>query len=66
MNAPLTPTQHDLLSKSERQSQVVRALQADLPSHALIWQAEDTTPYECDGSWPQGWSRRGYWSTGSS
>ena len=49
MNAPLTPTQNDLLSKSERQSQVVRALQADLPSHALIWQAEDTTPYECDG-----------------
>ena len=38
-----------VLSKSERQSQVVRALQADLPSHALIWEAEDTTPYECDG-----------------
>jgi glycolate oxidase len=37
------------LSKSERQAQVVRALQADLPAHALIWQAEDTTPYECDG-----------------
>ena len=20
-----------------------------LPAHALLWQAEDTTPYECDG-----------------
>jgi glycolate oxidase len=20
-----------------------------LPDHALLWQAEDTTPYECDG-----------------
>jgi glycolate oxidase len=49
MNAPVTPTQHDLLQKSERQSQVVRALQAHLPSHALIWHDEDTTPYECDG-----------------
>ncbi|WP_213954507.1 FAD-linked oxidase C-terminal domain-containing protein [Variovorax sp. dw_954] len=49
MNAPVTPTQHAEMSKSERQSQVVRALQADLPAHALIWQAEDTTPYECDG-----------------
>ncbi|MGJ7494609.1 FAD-linked oxidase C-terminal domain-containing protein [Variovorax sp. RT4R15] len=49
MNAPLSPTQHDLLSKSERQAQVVRALQAHLPSHALIWHDEDTTPYECDG-----------------
>lgn len=49
MNAPLTPTQHDLLQKTERQSQIVRALQAHLPVHALIWHAEDTTPYECDG-----------------
>ncbi|RZL94901.1 MAG: FAD-binding protein [Variovorax sp.] len=49
MNAPATLAQHDLLSKSERQAQVVRALQADLPPHALIWHAEDTTPYECDG-----------------
>lgn len=49
MNAPLTAAQHDSLQKSERQSQVVRALQAHLPAHALIWHAEDTTPYECDG-----------------
>ncbi|MGJ7523149.1 FAD-linked oxidase C-terminal domain-containing protein [Variovorax sp. LT1P1] len=49
MNAPTTPTQHDLMQRSERQSQIVRALQAHLPAHALIWQPEDTTPYECDG-----------------
>ncbi|MEJ8858874.1 FAD-linked oxidase C-terminal domain-containing protein [Variovorax robiniae] len=49
MNAPVTPTQNELLSKTERQAQVVRALQADLPAHALIWHDEDTTPYECDG-----------------
>jgi glycolate oxidase len=49
MNAPTTPSQHDLMQRSERQSQIVRALQAHLPGHALIWHAEDTTPYECDG-----------------
>ncbi|BEP58139.1 FAD-linked oxidase C-terminal domain-containing protein [Variovorax sp. V118] len=49
MNAPVTPDQHAQLSKAERQAQVVRALQAHLPAHALIWHAEDTTPYECDG-----------------
>lgn len=50
MNAPLTAAQHDsLLQKTDRQSQIVRALQAHLPAHALIWHAEDTTPYECDG-----------------
>ncbi|MDM0111528.1 FAD-linked oxidase C-terminal domain-containing protein [Variovorax sp. J22R133] len=49
MNAPVTPTQQQLLSKTERQAQVVRALQMHLPAHALIWHAEDTTPYECDG-----------------
>jgi len=49
MNAPLTAVQHDSLQKTQRQSQVVHALQAHLPAHALIWHAEDTTPYECDG-----------------
>ena len=49
MNAPLTAAQHDSLQKTDRQSQIVRALQAHLPAHALIWHAEDTTPYECDG-----------------
>ena len=29
--------------------QLVKALQADLPVSALLWNSEDTTPYECDG-----------------
>ncbi len=49
MNALTGPLQHAAVQASERQSQVVRALQAHLPAHALIWNAEDTTPYECDG-----------------
>lgn len=49
MNAPASVEQHSLLERSERQSQVVRALQAVLPAHALLWNTEDTTPYECDG-----------------
>jgi glycolate oxidase len=28
---------------------VIAALASWLPPHALLWQAEDTTPYECDG-----------------
>ena len=31
------------------QEQVVDALQAVLPAGALLWTAEQTTPYECDG-----------------
>ena len=49
MNAPTTPEQQALLQKSERQSQVVEALLAVLPAHALLWNRKDTTPYECDG-----------------
>ena len=49
MNAPATALQQDQLTHTDRQAQVVRALQAELPAHALIWHAEDTTPYECDG-----------------
>ena len=49
MNAPPAPAPHESLSKPDRQAQVVQALQAHLPAHALIWHAEDTTPYECDG-----------------
>ncbi|TXT40577.1 MAG: glycolate oxidase, partial [Comamonadaceae bacterium] len=37
------------LQKSELQAQVVQALSAVLPAHALLWNSEDTTPYECDG-----------------
>lgn len=36
-------------SRAARQREVVAALQAVLPSHALLWSSEDTTPYECDG-----------------
>jgi glycolate oxidase len=46
MNAAPEPS---LLGRAERQSQVVGALQAVLPPDALLWHAEDTTPYECDG-----------------
>ncbi len=52
MNAPLTaaPTQTpDPTHRAARQREVVAALSAVLPPHALLWQAEDTTPYECDG-----------------
>ncbi len=40
------------LQSSERadlQRRVVQALLPHLPAHALLWQAEDTVPYECDG-----------------
>jgi len=49
MNAAATPSQKELLQRSELQAQVVKALLADLPAHALLWNSEDTTPYECDG-----------------
>src|SRR5947209_8067794 len=46
MNAPTDP---QALQRAERQAQVVAALKPLLPHGALIWHAEDTTPYECDG-----------------
>ena len=46
MNAPLPP---DAASRAERQREAVAALSAVLPAHALLWQSEDTIPYECDG-----------------
>ena len=49
MNAPASPQQLSSFERAERQTQVVRALEAVLPSHALLWNREDTTPYECDG-----------------
>ena len=49
MNAPTTPIQTAQLSRATRQAEVVAALQAELPAHALLWQSEDTVPYECDG-----------------
>ncbi|MDP3617053.1 MAG: FAD-binding protein, partial [Rhodoferax sp.] len=49
MNPPNSPEQHELRHRAERQAQVVQALTACVPAHALLWQNEDTTPYECDG-----------------
>ncbi len=46
MNAPLPLAATE---RMQRQQTVVAALAAVLPSHALLWQGEDTVPYECDG-----------------
>jgi glycolate oxidase len=46
MNAPLNP---QLLQKTELLAQIIPALQAVLPKHAILHAQEDTTPYECDG-----------------
>jgi len=35
--------------RAQRQAAVVAAIGAVLPPHALLWQPEDTVPYECDG-----------------
>lgn len=35
--------------RARRQAEVVAALARHVPTHALLWNAEDTTPYECDG-----------------
>ena len=35
--------------KAELQNKVVQALKPLLPAHALLYQLEDTVPYECDG-----------------
>jgi len=46
------PTEVAALSATERaarQHQVVAARRPLLPAHALLWHAEDTVPYECDG-----------------
>ena len=49
MNATSLPQASDQLQRSERQAQIVKGLQAHLPAYALLWNVEDTTPYECDG-----------------
>jgi glycolate oxidase len=46
MNAPTDP---EVLARAERQAQVVAALAKVLPADCLLWHAEETTPYECDG-----------------
>ena len=49
MNAPLSQDGLNALQRSERQALVVKGLLEHLPAHALLWNNEDTTPYECDG-----------------
>ena len=52
MNAPLPAAAISPVTEDERrrrQAEVVAALSEALPRHALLWQREDTTPYECDG-----------------
>ena len=46
MNAPVST---QLLQKAERLAQIIRALVAVLPKHAILHSQENTTPYECDG-----------------
>ena len=46
MTATETPTASERLA---RQTEVVQALSQHLPGHTLLWQSEETTPYECDG-----------------
>ncbi|SEK79336.1 glycolate oxidase [Roseateles sp. YR242] len=46
MNAPLPVT---IAERAARQAEVVQALSAVLPAHALLWRDEQTQPYECDG-----------------
>ncbi len=49
MNAPATASATELLQRAELQARVLQALKPLLPAHALLYQTEDTTPYECDG-----------------
>jgi glycolate oxidase len=51
VNAPLprASAEPDRANRAARQREVVAALATLLPAHALLWQSEDTTPYECDG-----------------
>lgn len=49
MNAPASPTQITQMQRAARQAEVVSALARVVPDHALLWQPEDTVPYECDG-----------------
>jgi len=46
MTQPPVPTRDERVA---RQSLVVAELTSLLPPHALLWQSEDTAPYECDG-----------------
>ena len=49
MNPTSAPPPPSPSERAARQSTVVAALQTVLPAHAVLWQPEATTPYECDG-----------------
>ena len=49
MNAPLNATAAQMMDRAALQQRIVQALSQHLPTHALLYHAEDTTPYECDG-----------------
>jgi len=49
MNAPHPSSALSQVERAARQAAVVQALQTLIPAHALLWQPEDTVPYECDG-----------------
>ena len=49
VQAPQPSAAPEPATRAARQRQVVQALAACVPQHALLWQSEDTTPYECDG-----------------
>jgi glycolate oxidase len=58
MNAPLPAAalnanhwslSEEAAARARRQAEVVAALAAVVPAHALLWHGEDTVPYECDG-----------------
>jgi glycolate oxidase len=50
MNAPLpADAVDDPATRNALRAKVVAELTPLLPAHALLWQREDTAPYECDG-----------------
>ncbi|MBL8328860.1 MAG: FAD-binding protein [Rubrivivax sp.] len=49
MNAPLPVDSLASEERLARQRAVVALLKPLLPAHALLWNGEDTVPYECDG-----------------
>ncbi|GKS86037.1 FAD-binding protein [Acidovorax sp. SUPP1855] len=48
-NAPSASPSSSPSPAAAIRARLIPALQAVLPAHALLWHAEDTTPYECDG-----------------
>ncbi|WP_114663576.1 FAD-linked oxidase C-terminal domain-containing protein [Polynucleobacter necessarius] len=45
----MVTTPPDIAAIGALQSKLVSALRPILPGHALLWEPEDTIPYECDG-----------------